>query len=144
MSSEHLNWINNGRYSVLCLNFEVLLRQWYKRLNNLFVIGEIAVDSYYVDDLYNHESSDGAGDGNVKKLEKAVRQIDELISESDLQGQVTDLKVEVKAISEEIKAIKVRGTKRESYPLYDTVDDDGNIVEEEAEKDDQGVQKGPS
>ena len=68
----------------------------------------------------------------------SFRQNKEFIPEDDLQDDVRDLQEEVrelqenlKVMREEIDAVKISTTRRPSNPIYDTIDEDGNIVEEE-------------
>ena len=53
-------------------------------------------------------------------------------SVKDLQDEVRELQENLKVMREEIDAVKISTTtRRTSNPIYDTIDEDGNIVEEE-------------
>ena len=49
----------------------------------------------------------------------------------DLQEEVRELQENLNVMRKEIDAVKISTTRRPSNPIYDTIDEDGNIVEEE-------------
>ena len=93
-------------------------------------------DSYYVDECDLHDGSDDESQGKATKyhVQTFAGKMKSFISEENLQNQVMELRENLKALRNEMDALKISPNNRISVPIYDTLDDDGNIVEEKCDE----------